>query len=597
MSQGLDEQEEQEIRSIGSEVFMIIGRLYGLIDGFKWFIFLGNLLCIGFVMAELHIIDMCRGIANRDDLSTASWASLLGWLLVVLLANRAFGWSQFMVTVYATNRAMIKLRTQFFAKLMSLSKSFYDTHKLGWLVARGTGDMNTIYDFLTFGLMVVFMICSYTGIIAWKLWDVAPSLLAVAAVVIPIGCAVIAWLQKRIRARVEELSSQNSRMIAYLAESIRGVRVTQAFAREEKNLSAYMEFNQENVRLSLKVLKATAILMPTMDALGILGIVTVITWGAWMLEHGAMSHGQLITPADLVACVLYMNMLLIPIRMLIDIYNMSINAATSARRVFQVLELQPEIKDPAEPEELPRMKGALSFRQVQFRYKEDGPWILKGIDLDIPAGQVVAIVGKTGAGKTTIAHLAARFHDPQEGQVMVDGRDLRVFRQDDLHAHMGIVLQEGFLFSGTVLDNIRFRRPELSRDEVQKLCEGLGTHEAIDALPDSYDTEVMEGGSNLSVGQRQLISLSRALAADPKVLILDEATSAIDVATEVILERALQRLVHGRTTIIIAHRLSTIRRAERILVMEQGRIIEDGSDAQLLALNGEYTKLVQGAAH
>ena len=594
MSQGLDEKDE-EIRSLGGEVFTIIARLYGLIEGFKWFIFLGNLLCIGFVLAELRIIFECKEIAKRKDLATADWASLLGLLIVVLLANRAFGWSQFMVTVYATNRAMIKLRNQFFAKLMSLSKNFYDTHKIGWLVARGTGDMNTIYDFLTFGLMVVFMIFSYTGIIAWKLWDVDPSLLLVAAVVIPIGCCVIAWLQKRIRARVEELSSQNSRMVAYLAESIRGVRVTQAFAREEKNLSAYMEFNQENVRLSLKVLKATAILMPTMDALGILGIVTVITRGAWMLAHGATSHGHLITPADLVACVLYMNMLLIPIRMLIDIYNMSINAATSARRVFQVLELQPEIKDPAEPEELPSMKGDLSFRQVQFRYKDDGPWILKGINLDIPAGQVVAIVGKTGAGKTTIAHLAARFHDPQEGQVMVDGRDLRVFRQDDLHAHMGIVLQEGFLFSGTVLDNIRFRRPELSRDEVQKLCQGLGTHDAIDALPDSYDTAVMEGGSNLSVGQRQLISLSRALAADPKVLILDEATSAIDVATEVILEQALQRLVYGRTTIIIAHRLSTIRRADRILVMEQGRIIEDGTDAQLLALNGEYAKLVQGA--
>ncbi|MEN9361196.1 MAG: hypothetical protein RL095_2731 [Verrucomicrobiota bacterium] len=596
MSQALDEH-DQEIRSFGSEVFRIIGRLYGLIDGFKWFIFLGNLLCICFVLAELHIIDRCRGIANRDDLATADWGSLLGLLILVLLANRIFGWSQFMVTVYATNRAMIKLRTQFFAKLMSLSKNFYDTHKIGWLVARGTGDMNTIYDFLTFGLMVVFMILSYTGIIAWKLWDVAPSLLAVAAVVIPIGCAIIAWLQKRIRARVEELSSQNSRMVAYLAESIRGVRVTQAFAREEKNLSAYMEFNQENVRLSLKVLKATAILVPTMDALGILGIVTVITWGAWMLENGAMSNGVPITPADLVACVLYMNMLLIPIRMLIDIYSMSINAATSARRVFQVLELQPEIKDPEQPEELTSMKGELSFRQVQFRYKEDGPWILRGINLEIPAGQVVAIVGKTGAGKTTIAHLAARFHDPQEGQVLVDGRDLKVFRQDDLHAHMGIVLQEGFLFSGTVLDNIRFRRPELSRAEVEKLCLGLGTHEAIDALPDSYDTVVMEGGSNLSVGQRQLISLSRALAADPKVLILDEATSAIDVATEVILERALQRLVHGRTTIIIAHRLSTIRRADRILVMEQGRILEDGTDAQLLALNGEYAKLVQGAEH
>ncbi|MBD3314267.1 MAG: ATP-binding cassette domain-containing protein, partial [Chitinivibrionales bacterium] len=288
----------------------------------------------------------------------------------------------------------------------------------------------------------------------------------------------------------------------------------------------------------------------------------------------------------------YMNVVVWPIRMLIEMYSMAMRAMAAAERVFEIIDLEPEVKDclPAAP--LTITEGKIDFEQVWFRYRDDCPWIARDLTFSIPGGATVALVGETGAGKTTLSHLIARFYDVQRGGISIDGIDIAHCAQEELHRAMAIVLQEGYLFSGTVMDNLRFRAEHLSESQVIELARRLGVHDAIRALSAGYHTEVKEGGTSLSLGQRQIISLTRALAADPKILMLDEPTSSMDVYTERIIRRALERLVRDRTTIIIAHRLSTIKNADRILVVGKGGIVEQGTHHTLLKKKGKYAQLV-----
>jgi ATP-binding cassette, subfamily B, multidrug efflux pump len=573
--------------------FKTLFRLWRVLAPYKMILFFANAICVTYVIADIMLVDSITDLVARTDLQTAGYFNLVSALTLLAIINRICGTTQFYLTVYATNRAMIDLRSLFFSRLTNQSKDFYDRHKVGWLVARGTGDMGHIYDFLAYALMIIMIVVTYFTLIGSKMFTMAPRLIMVCSGIVLLGTIFIYFLQKILRRLVDDQSRQNSQMIGYLAESIRGIKVIQAFAREDYNLKSYTSYNKENVRLSLKVIRMSGLLLPTMDVLGILGMVSVMSYGSYLISIDyLMPGGEPLNAAKLSACVLYMNMLLMPIRMCIDIYNMSISASTSARRIFEVIDNVPSLLEPENPRQPKSISGKLEFQKINFSYTPDGQRILKNFDLTIPAGQSIAIVGETGAGKTTLAHLAARFYDPSSGNVLLDGQNLKEFSQDQLHEHMGIVLQDGFLFSGNVLDNIRFRRPKLTQKEVISLCKELGTHSIIDALPDGYLTTIHEGGETLSVGQRQIISISRALAADPKVLILDEATSAIDVYTEGILENALRNLIKGRTTIIIAHRLSTIRHVDRTLVLADGEIIEDGSHEQLMELSGEYSQMI-----
>ena len=584
--------EKEEGLNKGS--FKVLFRLWTVLAPYKWILIVSNIFCITYVVADIYLVDAIADLAGRKDLQTESIYTLVSYVFIFSLLNRICGFTQFYMAIFATNKGMIDLRCKFFDSLMSQSKLFYDKHKVGWLVARGTGDMGYIYDFLAFALMIIMLVVTYFGLIGSKMLAMAPRLIMVCSLVVLVGTVFVYFIQKIIRERVEAQSKQNSRMVAYMAESIRGVKVIQAFAREDYNLDTYMNYNRENVRLSLRVIKMSGVLIPSMDVLGILGIISIMSYGSYLIDSGyIMPGGDALNAGHLAASVLYMNMLLMPIRMCIDIYNMSISASTAARRVFEVIDMSPSVKDPESSQMPDKVNGNLEFTNVDFKYSSDGPTIIDNLNLMIPAGQSVAIVGKTGAGKTTVTHLAARFYDPVNGEIKLDGQNLRDFKQDQLHQNMAIVLQEGFLFSGNVLDNIRFRRPELTLEEVEELCKKLGTYEIISSLPDGFLTEIHEGGETLSVGQRQIISLSRALAADPKLLILDEATSAIDVYTEAVLEKALRHLIKGRTTIIIAHRLSTIRNVDRILVMKEGEIIEQGSHDELIERNGEYSQMVK----
>ncbi|MFW6152027.1 MAG: ABC transporter ATP-binding protein, partial [Verrucomicrobiota bacterium] len=375
--------------------------------------------------------------------------------------------------------------------------------------------------------------------------------------------------------------------------------VVQAFSREEKNLEMFNELNMINRDTEIRIAKLDAIFMPSMDFLGILNTTIVVSFGAWLLNSKyASAYAGSLTTANLAAYVLYSNAILWPLRMIVELYSMSLRAMAAAERVYEIIDMQPGVPNPDNPAPAGNLHGDIAMQNVDFRYGPSQPWILKNFNLEIPAGQTLALVGETGAGKTTISSLIARFYDVTGGETLIDNRNIREYNQEELHRNMAIVPQEGFLFSGTVLDNLRFRRPEMPREKVIAAAKELGVHEAISKLSHGYDTEVREGGASVSEGQRQLISITRALIADPSILILDEPTSSLDVHTESILQSALDHLVKDRTTILIAHRLSTVKKGDRIIVLDQGRIIESGTHDKLMRMNGRYATLArQSSAH
>jgi len=519
---------------------------------------------------------------------------LVAPILMSAVITRASGGAQFWITAFAATRAMLNLRCLFFGRLQNLSKSFYDTHKAGWLVARSTGDMEILADYMLFALMM--LVVFFTAIVGglYRIGQISWILLTPCLLTLPIIMGATLWYRHHMGRTQREARERNSQMVANLTENIRGVREVQAFAREDLNLEQFNDLNRKTRDTELKAARLNALFLPGMDLAGLLNTISVIAFGSWLLRHPESRWlDRPLTAGDLAAYFLYMNMILWPIRMVFELYSWTLRATTAAERIYGIIDLDPGVDDVSGAQDVRAVEGRIRFDDVGFRYTDDTPWVLRHFGLTIRAGQTVALVGKTGAGKTTISGLIARFHDAVEGTVMVDDRDVRLLGQESLHSHMGIVLQDGFLFSGTVMDNLRFRHPGLSDEDVIAAARKLGTHDSILQLPDGYRTEVHEGGRSVSEGQRQLIALTRALIADPAILILDESTSALDSCTERTVQEALEHLIRNRTTLIIAHRLSTVRHADRIIVLEDGKIIEDGSHDELLAGGGTYAGMVQ----
>ncbi len=586
------EQRMNEVRQRPLSLRLIV-RIFGLLGRHWKFLLAGNVLVIICAITDMAIIREVKRLIDRPDLKNGSLMMLLLPLITACVLNRLSGWGQWLCTVYATNRAMLRLRKLFFERLQRLSKSFYDTHKAGWLIARNTGDLFLIDHFMTFSLMMALYFSAAILFAFREMFTVSAALLAPTALIVPVVALVTIWYQRRMSSAQRHARDMNSRMVANLSENVKGVRVVHAFLRQERNMASFARINGASSNAEIRVSRLNALFLPSIDFLGVFNTAIVVAF-ALLLMRGALPFlpKVALSTGDLVAYISYMNIVIWPIRMLIEMYSMAMSAMAAAERIFEIIDLEPEVGDPPNPAPLRITRGTIAFENVWFRYNADCPWTVKELSLTIPGGSTVALVGETGAGKTTLSNLIARFYNIDRGRILVDGLDIAQCSQEELHQTMAIVLQEGYLFSGTVMDNLRFRAEGLRDDDIIVLARDLGVHEAISSLADGYYTEVKEGGSSLSQGQRQIVSLTRALAADPKILILDEPTSSMDVWTERVIQRALERLIRGRTTIIIAHRLSTIRNADQILVIGNGGVLEKGPHHRLLERKGKYAQLV-----
>jgi ATP-binding cassette subfamily B multidrug efflux pump len=506
--------------------------------------------------------------------------------LVLALIQWAATYGRVNLMVRVGQSIIYDLRARLFDHLQQLSLSFYSRYSVGRVITRVINDVVVLREFLTWSFLAVARdLFVLIGIIAAMLaMDLRLSLLTFA--VIPFMIITTVALRKKARENYRRVRSAISWVNSVLAENINGVRVVQAFSRQAINYGYFKDtVNKNNLTTNLGAARIAAIYPSIIDFLGSLATALVIWLG------GAAVLGAQVTPGVLVAFVLYISRFFDPIRDLSRRYDSFQSTMASSERIFGLMDTQVEVKDSPASIELPIIRGEVSFEDVYFNYSDDPATVLANINIHVHPGETVALVGETGAGKSTLVKLISRFHDPVSGRIRIDGYDLREVTQQSLRRQMGIVLQDPFLFNGSVMENIRFGRLDASEAEVEAAARAVGAHDFIASLRDGYSTPVEEGGVMLSVGQRQLISFARALLADPRILILDEATSSVDTQTERIIQQALSTLLKGRTSFVIAHRLSTVVNADRIVVIQDGRIIEQGHPTELLAKRGAYYNL------
>jgi ABC-type multidrug transport system fused ATPase/permease subunit len=519
---------------------------------------------------------------GENDLTRLWW--IVGAFLVAGLLNWGTSYAQTYLTGWVGERILADLRNRLFDHLQRLSLGFYERNRAGVIISRLTNDVEAIDQLVTDGVTSLVqntLTLLGTAILLFILdWRLALATLGV----IPFMSVATFIFRTRSARAYAAVRERLGLVTATLAEDIAGMRIVQAFTRERTNVRNFREVSERYRESNMQTVVLNGLYFPFVDLLSSVALAVVLGYGGHLYFQGDVTLGTLF------AFMLYVQNFFDPVQQLSQLYGTFLSATAALDKIVDVLDQEPEVVDRPGAISLPSVDGRVAFEGVRFGYG-DGPEVLHGLELDVPPGTTVALVGHTGAGKSTIAKLLARFYDPREGRITIDGHDLRDVTQASLRRQLGIVPQEGFLFAGTVTENIAFGRPDASSDEVVRAAKTIGAHDFILRLEDGYETQLQERGSRLSLGQRQLVALARALLADPRLLILDEATSSVDIGTERKIEQALRRLLAGRTAFVIAHRLSTIRDADLIVVLEHGRVVEQGNHDELLRERGLYTSL------
>lgn len=523
-------------------------------------------------------------IAPADLARTAGLARLMLLLLSIYVLNWAVNALDGYLMMWVGQQMLLKMRTDILDRIQMLSLQFFDQHEAGDLMSRLVNDTQVINQVLGGGITrLVSMSLNIVGftitMISLK-WDLA----LVSFSIVPVMIVATSVFAQRARKAFRKTRETIGHVSAELQENISGVREVQAFGRERENVAEFQQVNRRNRDANVQAQTLTSAFSPALDVLGVLALALVLGYGGWLVIGGAISVGVV------VSFMTYVRRFYEPIQGISNLWTQFQSALAGAERIFELLDTQPQVTDASDAVELPAVQGRVIFEHVHFAYKPDEP-VLQGVSLVAEAGQTVAIVGPTGAGKTSMISLLMRFYDVNEGRITVDGYDLRQVTQRSLCRQMGMVLQDTFLFSGTVMDNIRYGRLEATDEEVYAAARLANAHAFIERLPEGYNTHIGERGHNLSQGQRQLVAIARAILADPRILILDEATSSVDTRTEQLIQQAMRQLLCGRTSFVIAHRLSTIRSADQVLVIEGGQIVERGDHMTLMAQRGRYYDL------
>ncbi len=564
----------------------LMKRIIRYLRPYRWHVALGILLSVVVSGLEAvrpwftkHAVDVNIAEGDREGLLVTTL-----WFFAVLIVRGLVQYASAYLTQWIGQRTILDLRMQLFRHIQGMGIRFFDKNPIGRLITRVTNDIEVLNEMFSSGIVMVFSdVFTIIGIL-WFMFTMNWKLTLVSMSVLPLLFYGTFLFRKKAREAYRDVRLQIARINTFMQEHITGMMVDQIFNREKKSYAKFSEINAAHRGANVRSIFYYSLFYPGVELIGAIAVGLII-WYA-----GVDALGGSITVGTVMAFLQFNEMFWRPIRDLSEKYNIMQTAMASSERVFTLLDNNTVVADPPAPLPMPELRGEIEFRNVWFAYNKE-EWVLKDVSFVIRPGHTVAIVGHTGAGKTSIINLLMRFYDFQKGSILVDGADIRSYAQKDLRRHLALVLQDVFLFSGDITSNISLGNETISADRVKAAARVVGADRFIEQLPGGYGAEVKERGATLSVGQKQLISFARALATNPRVLILDEATSSVDTETEILIQQAIRKLLQGRTSIVIAHRLSTIQRANAIIVMHKGEIREMGTHQELLEMKGIYHKL------